>query len=423
MATVNNQFLDIGDIAFKSAQNLTSYFGFTDKVNRSYDDRFGRGGAKIGSVTQARLPGQFRFTYDTSSTAIDIQNLNDAAMPVTLNKNYQRSFAVDLVDMALSMDDFQMRYMEPALLSLAAEVDRDGLNTGLVYAENAVGTPGTAPNSLTTLQALFGQAYQKQVEHLSPEKEMIWVASQPALNTLGYTYMTQLFNPQAVVSNLQERGVIAVASNMNFHASQLQPNYKTGTYSGSPTVTSVSTTGYTSSTVVTGSWTSGSNLLPGATITFTGFNEVNPQTKQDLGYAKQFSVVSSVTSGTNQTITVSPAIIGPGDPRQNITAVPTSGTAVVVLGTTGSNSQMSLAYHKDAFIFATADIGPSNSGGGDFNGASGADWFTASLPELGISVYCSRQYDIRSRQVLMRLDLLGGWAPLYPQLATKIIHS
>lgn len=417
---VTNKFLDIGDISFTSAETLTSYFGFTKMVNRSYDDRFARTGAKIGSVTQARLPGASRFTTDTSSTNIDLQALSDASMPVTLTRNYQRSMAVDLVDMTLSIDDFNKRYIVPHMKSMAAEIDRDGLLTGLQYAQNAVGTPGTTPNSLATLQALFGSAYQKQVEQLSPVNDNLYVASMPSLNTLGYTYMTSLFNPQAVVSELQKTGVIAVASNLNFMTSQLQPSYTTGTYSGSPLVMGANQTG---STINTDGWGSGSTLNVGATITFDNVFEINAQTKQSLGYLKQFSVTAKNAAGTTQALQISPAIVGPGDPRQNVSALPNDNAVVAILGASGVTSNMSLAYHPDAFIFSCADIGPSNSGGGEINGGGGADFFTASLPEIGLSVNCSRQFDIRSRQILLRLDVLAGWNPLYPQLATKIIHS
>lgn len=419
MAT-QNKFLDIGDITYKSADALTSMFGFTDKVNRSYDDRFARTGAKIGSVTQARLPAASRFTTDTSSTAIDIQGLNDASMPVTLNKNYQRAFAVDLVDMSLSIDDFNERYLRPHLLSMAAEIDRDGLLSGLQYAQNAVGTPGTAPNSLTSLQALFGAAYRKQVEHLAPMGQEIWVASAPSLNELGYTYMTQLFNPQSVVSDLQKRGVIANASNMNFMTSQLQPNYTTGVYSGSGVTTTANQSG---STINTSGWGATTTLDVGATVTFDGVFEINPQTKQSLGYLKQFTITAKNAAGATQALQISPAIVGPGDARQNVSALPGASAAVTVLGASGVVAPMSMAFNTDAFIFATADISPANSGGGEMSGNGGADFFTASVPELNLSLNCSRQFDIRSRQMLVRLDLLGGWAPLYPQLATKIIHG
>lgn len=415
-----NKFVDIGDITMQSADVLSSYFGFTKKVNRSYDDRFARTGAKIGSVTQARLPGMFRFTEDTSSTAIDIQALNDAAMPVTLNKNYQRSFAVDLVDMSLSVDDFTNRYMVAAMKSIAAEIDRDGLLVARQYAQNAVGTPGTAPSSLTTLQALFGAARRKQVEQLTPEGDMIYVAAPASLNELGYTYMTSLFNPSSVISDLQKEGVIATASAMNFFETQLAPTYSAGTYSGTPLTNGASQSG---STLNTNGWGAGTTLDVGATFTIAGVFEINAQTKDSLGYLKQFTVTAKNAAATTHALQISPAIVGPSDPRQNVSALPASGAAITVLGASTVTANMGVAFHKDAFIFSTADISPSNSGGGELSGNGGADFFTASLPEVGLSVNCTRQFDIRSRQMLIRVDVLGGWAPLYPQLATKVIYS
>lgn len=417
---MSNKFFDIGDFSYASAEYLTSSFEFTKNVNRSYDDRFARTGAKIGAVTNMRLPSDFRFTADTSTTAIDIQGLNDAGMPITLNRNYQRAFAVDLVDMTLSVDDFMNRYGVPAIKSMAAEIDRDGLRTGLQFAQNAVGTPGTAPNSLTTLQGLFGAAYRKHVENLAPVGDMIHVASAPALNELGYTYMTQLFNPQAVISDLQKQGVIAVASNMYFHTSQLVPNYTVGTYGGTPLVNGA---GQSGSTLNTDGWSGGTTLDVGATFTIDGVFAVNAQTKESLGYLQQFSVTAKNAAGATQALQISPAIVGPGQPFQNVSALPADNAPITVLGATGANSRMALSYNRDFLAFSTADIGPAGVGGGMLSGNGGADFFTASIPELGLSINCSRQFDIRSRQILVRLDLLGGWAPLRPQLGTKIIHS
>ena len=147
-----NLFRTISDITFKSADVLSNSLGFTSKVNRNYDDRFAKAGAKIGTVTNMRLPGQFQFS---SGSAIDIQALSDRVMPLTLNKLYQRSFAVDSVDLTMSVDDFTERYTKPALINMANEIDYDGLQLALKYANNAVG--GSAPNSTATFHATESQ--------------------------------------------------------------------------------------------------------------------------------------------------------------------------------------------------------------------------------------------------------------------------
>lgn len=417
---VTNTFIDLGDITFSSAEYLSNQKGFTQKVNRSYDDRFAKTGAKIGNVTQARLPGAFSFNTDTSSTNIELQALNDASMPVTLNKNYQRSFAVDAVDLKLSTDDFMVRYMNPALQNLSAQIERDGLLAAKQYFQNSVGTAGTTPSSLTATQALFGAARRKLVENLAPVGDMLYMAAPPSLNELGYTYMTQLFNPAAQTSELQKMGVIANASDLKFFEDTLVPKYSAGTYTGTPLVNGASQSG---ATLVTDGWGGSSTLDVGATFTIAGVNAVNAETKDDLGYLMQFSVTAKNAAGAAQSLSISPAIVGPGNPRSNVSALPADNAAITVVGATATSYNMGLAFHKDALIFATADITPPGAGelaGGAGNG--GASFFTASAPELGLSVYAALQYDIRSRQYLMRLDVLGGWAPLYPQLGVKVLY-
>jgi hypothetical protein len=417
----SNKFVDIGDISFMSAEYLHNTGGVLKRVNRSYDDRFAKTGAKIGNVTQARLPTASKFNTDTSSTNIELQALNDKGMPVTLNKNYQRSFAVDAVDLTLSVDDFMKRYMEPHLRSMSAQIERDIMLGLQAYSPNAVGTPGTAINSLATLQALVGGARQKLVENLAPIGDKFYMACSPALSALGYTYATSLFNPQGAISDLATSGTISNLGGFEWFETTLSPAMKAPTYGGTPVTNGANQSG---SSLVTDGWTATTTTLPaGTVVTIADVYAINPETKESLGYLKQFTVTAaSVTDGAgNSTLALSPEIIGPSDPRQNVSALPGDGKAITVLGATTVGSEAGYFFHKDAIIFATADITPSGFGGG--TGQGGAEFFTASAPDLDLSVHVSRQYDIRSRQFLMRLDVLGGVAPLYPQLGGKAIFK
>lgn len=423
-----NKFIDLGDISFASAEYLHNTGGFLKRVNRSYDDRFAKSGAKIGSVTQARLPTASKFNTDTSSTNIELQALNDKGMPVALNKNYQRSFAIDAVDLTLSVDDFMNRYLKPHLRSISAQIEQDGLLTAQKYFQNAVGVPGTAPNSLPTMNALVGAARQKLVEQLAPQGDTLYMATPPSLSALGYTYATNQFNPQATISDIARTGVVSGLGGFEWFETTLAPAMKAPTYGGTPLTNGASTGG---STLVTDGWTATSTTLPAGTVFTIGtlgnanaVMEVNAETKESLGYLKQFTVTAaSVTDGAgNSTLAISPEIVGPSDPRQNVSRLPGDGAPITVLGATTVGSNAGYAFHKDALIFATADVMPSG-GGGVPGGKGGAEFFTASAPEIDLSVSMAYQYDIRSRQFLMRLDVLGGWAPLYPQLGAKVIYS
>ena len=421
MAGVSNKFVDIGDISFLSAEYLHNTGGFLKRVNRSYDDRFAKTGAKIGNVTQARLPTASAFNTDTSSTNIQLQALNDKGMPVTLNKNYQRAFAIDAVDLTLSVDDFMKRYMEPHLRSLTAQIEKDGLTTLQAYAPNAVGTPGTAITSNAGLNALVGSARQKLIENLANPMDTLFMATPPSLSSLGYTYTTNQFNPTAEIGSLQRTGVISGLGGFEWFETTLAPAMAAPTYGGTPLVNGASQSG---SSLITDGWTATTTTLPAGTVfTVAGVYAVNGESKASYGYLQQFTVTAaSVTSGAGaSTLAISPEMIGPGDPRQNVSALPADNAAITVLGASTVGSNAGYFFHKDAIIFATADITPSGAGGSGGNG--GAEFFTASAPDLDLSVHVSRQYDIRSRQFLMRLDVLGGWAPLYPQLSGKAIFS
>ena len=403
MAT--NKFLTLADISYKSADVLSNSLGFTSKVNRGYDDRFAKSGAKIGDTTSMRLPAQFRFS---NGSAIDIQALNDKGMPLVLSKQYQRAFAMDNRDLTLSIDDFATRYLNPALISLANEIDYDGLQLARQYAQNAVGTVGTSPTTTAGLLGTVGAARRKLMEQLAPAGEPLHMAATPAGMALGFQYLTQNFNPQTVISEQYKSGRIYNAGGFDWMEEQLVPTYSAGTYSGSPKVNGASQSG---SSLVTDGWGAGSTLDVGAVFTISGVYEVNAQTKEAYGYLKQFTVTAKNVAGTTHTLSISPEIIGPGDPRQNVSAIPANNADIVPFGATATTGDMAIAFHKNAFVFGTADLeAPTD----------GATGYRASVPELGLSVVITKQFDIRSYSNIMRIDMLGGWAPLYPQLSCKV---
>lgn len=402
--TTTNKFLDIGDITYMSAEVLTNSFGFTKTINREYDDRFARTGAKIGSVTNARLPAQFRFS---SGAALDPQALNDKGMPVTLNKLYQRSFAIDSTDMTLSVDDFAGRYLKPAMLSMAAEIDTDGLLAMQKYVGNAVGTPGTAIDDQVEFNGTVSAARQLLSKNLAPVGEKKFMIGDSSWVSKGSVYNVNVFNPTGGISTQNTSGLVTSWGGFDWMETELVPVHTNGTRAGTLAINGADQAG--SSLTIDG-FSSGS-LAVGDVFTIPGVYAVNAQTKQAYSYLQQFTVTSTPGSGSSQAFGISPEIIGPGDPRQNVSALPADGALITVVGASAAASQLAFAYTKDVMVFATADLDEVT---------SGADSFRASVPELGLSVRVVKQFDIRSNQHLMRIDCLGGWAPLYPQLGVKV---
>jgi hypothetical protein len=78
-------------------------------------------------------------------------------------------------------------------------------------------------------------------------------------------------------------------------------------------------------------------------------------------------------------------------------------------GAASTSFPLNLAYHHDAFTLATADL----------EMPKGVD-FAARETYDGISMLIVRAYDINNAQFPCRIDVLGGWATLRPELACRI---
>ena len=91
----------------------------------------------------------------------------------------------------------------------------------------------------------------------------------------------------------------------------------------------------------------------------------------------------------------------------------TSATAAMTFaGTISTNYGVSMAYHEDAFTFATADLQMPN----------GVDW-SARSEQDGISLRIVRAYDINNDKFPCRVDILYGYKAIRPQLAVRYANN
>jgi hypothetical protein len=196
---------------------------------------------------------------------------------------------------------------------------------------------------------------------------------------------------------------------------------------GAWTTTASTLTASTTSIGISSGWASSSTititagaavtLRAGDVITIANVFAVNPQNRQAYGSnrLRNFVVNSTVTGSGALSVSVSPAIITAGQ-FQNVTIPTTSGTATVTpfsIGTSavGTVSPQNIVMHRNAFTLAMADLEMPD--GVHFAGR-------ASDKELGLSIRVVRQYTINNDSIPTRLDVLYGWAPLYPELACRV---
>jgi len=77
----------------------------------------------------------------------------------------------------------------------------------------------------------------------------------------------------------------------------------------------------------------------------------------------------------------------------------------------GVVSPQNIVMHRNAFTMAMADLELPE--GVHFAGR-------ASDKEIGLSMRVVRQYTINNDSIPTRVDVLYGWAPLYPELACRV---
>jgi hypothetical protein len=414
-----NNLLTISKITNEALMVLENELTFTGEVDRNYDDQFAVVGAKIGATVNVRRPGRF---VGAIGPQLVVEDFNETSVPVTLSTQFQVSTQFTTQDLALSLDMFSDRVLKPAVATIANKIDRDGLAMATLQTANIVGTAGTPPTGLITY--LTAGAYLDS--EAAPRDGRRSCIVEPFTSATIVDSLKGLFVPNDKISEQYKKGLMGTDSaGMRWRldqniVSQTFGNNSTTTVTGSvatTTATGFLTSGWASSSTitVTAANTGTLNLNAGDTFTIAGVYAVNPQNRQAYGSNKLRNFVVKTTvaiaSGSSGSVVVSPAVITAGQ-FQNVSIPTTSATAAITqFNSTGTVSPQNIIMHKNAFTVAMADLELPE--GVHFAGR-------ASDKDIGLSLRVVRQYTINNDSIPTRLDVLYGWAPLYPELACRV---
>lgn len=391
--------------------NLT----FSRNVNRQYNSDFANSGAtmsgKIGPSLRVRKPN--RYTVRTGA-AIQVQDTTEDYVTVNCTTQKGVDMRFSSADLTLTIDEFSDRYIKPAALLLASQIDYDGLAlANNIY--NNVGVPSsnfTISTGGNPAPGVFLNAGAQMSLYNAPIDERAIVLS-PYGHADSVSSLSGLFNPQETISEQFHKGEMGSALGFDFHMDQniqrLTPGTRVAT--GSVTINAPSQTGSS----ITFAATTGATFAVGDLFYFssgTAVNTVNPETKQDSGVAQQFVVTAAATAaGSTVTLSISPSIITSGA-TQTVTASPDNGATVTFIGAASTAYTNHLAFHKDAFTLVTADLVL----------PKGVDFASREVYD-GISARIIRQYDINNDNLPCRLDVLYGWTTIRPELACRILAA
>lgn len=402
-----NTFLTNSIITKAALAVLENTLNATKSINRQYDDSFRFGGAVLGQTLNIRKPAQF---LGRLGQAAVVEGINETFVPLTLA--YQRGVDTEVSsqDLVLNIDEYTDRILKPQIARLANLVDQDVCSLALGVT-NHVGLPGTTPSTINT----YWSAKTKLDNRAAPMGNRYYVLNPAAEQGVGQVLYTT-FNPQKEISRIYEDGSMGYALGADWRMDQNVYVTTTGTVAGTPVVNGANQAG---SSIITAGWSS-TTLNVGDIISFSNTYYVNPQSFASTGQLAQFVVTQQVTdSGGAITISISPAIVGPGDSSQNVTALPTTNDTVLFYDVaaasfstvTAKTSPQNLMFHRDFGTLACVDLPvPDGTDKGDRQASRKA----------GLSLRYIRDYQVTTDQWIQRFDILYGITVLRQELACRI---
>lgn len=286
---MSNSVLTIDVIAKEALMHLDNNLVAAKLVHRGHESDFGNAmnGFEAGDTISIRRPTDF--TVRDGATASN-QDIVEGKVSLTVDKQKGVDFGFTSKELTLNINELSDRVIKPAMIQLANQVDRDVLEL-YKYVPNWVGETGQTVNSFADFAKAperldeFAVPMEGRAAILSPADHWALLGSQTAL------YM------QDVAKGAYRQGSLGMIGGVDTYMSQNVPTHTTGSDVTTVTINASVTTSTISypdvkNTMQQTLTIAGGNLNPGDVITIEDVNAVNPVTKADLGFAKQFTVIS-----------------------------------------------------------------------------------------------------------------------------------
>lgn len=398
--------------ALSIAHEKASFIG---TVDRQYDDSFGKAGAKIGSTLRVRSPN--KYTRRAGSRIMNVQDTTETTQTITMATQDGVDMQFNSAELALDTDNrqdvarFSKRFIEPAASVLLSNIEADFLAYATKATYNCVGTAGTPLTDLSVPGLARARLNQGLAPKDSNRNIMMDSVTMGSLVNGSAAY----FNPGNAIAEQYREGFIARRAMADFYENERVWTLTNGsdvTISTDAAALVVDGTGALDFHTATAA-----QVAIGAVFTIAGVYACNPETKASYGYLQQFTLVSGgATTGAS---VVSPVINLTGASKNvcsstgaDLATTDFDAKTMTFVGSASTSYLQPLMYHKEAFQFVTADLPPL---------AGGID--TVTRVQDGLSLRVSMGGDIINDRMLVRLDILYGFAALRPEWACRMIGS
>lgn len=388
--------------ALRIAHEKSQFIGTTD---RQYDESYAKTGAKIGSSLRVRRPNQY--TRTTGSRVMDVQDQAEATSTITVATQDHVDMRFNSAELALSIDEISERYIAPAMSVLISGIESDYIAAMTKATYNVAGTAGTPPTDLVAV----GAARAKLNQYLAPKDGNRYVQMDSVTMGGMVNGLKGLFQDSTQIKEQYREGMIGRTAMADWYENDRMWTLTNGS----------DVTGTTESAALV---TDGGNTIDmhttvavaaqaiGEVFTIAGVYACHPETKAPYSSLQQFTITAIGASTT----TISPTIYLTG-PKKNVVSVSGATLAttdfnsktLTFVGVASTSYVQNLMYHKEAFQFVTADLPLMDDAAK-----------CVRRVQDGLSLRVWQASDIRNDELLMRIDILYGFAALRPEWACRI---
>lgn len=359
----------------------------------------------------------------SSGRAIGIQPMVKRTVPLTIDRQENVGVSWTMKDRTLSVGDFGDKFLKSAVTRLANVIDADialkTLNAGFYQS----GTPGTAMNQDSILDAMANAELVGM-----PRDGLVSVVLDPRDRASVAKALEGKFNEEMVRQAIR-KGFIGEIDDVATYSSANAQTHTNGTFtSGSTSL--VAGGGQTGSSIASDGWAASTLVLTkGDVISFASVYSVNPQTYISTGILMQFVVTADVTStaGGLATIPISPSLndgtLVVADAQgnnisltayRNVSASVADNAPITKWGTEALRYRVAPLFHRDALALAIPPLRKPET-------AKVAETMTD--PETGISISLTGGYDVMNHAEIYRLDVIWGFSAVQPELIHRIIGA
>lgn len=409
--TINNIKDGPGLFARGMAQTLKDNMQFCSFVSKADESDFnGKNGFKAGDTIYTSIPARYVPQQDNLDITSAISDSVESKAALTLDKTETVGMEFDSLELATEVDvaNALRRFGMPAAESIAQNIESRCLEIAMDDTYNTVGTAGS--NQFTPADILAART--KLNQDLCPRGDRsLFLDSASGADAVDAR--KGLFQSATQIGKQYEEGMIGMADGFKWYESELVGRHTNGNdVTGVEVSTTVSTEGQ-STLVVEGLTATTGTVTKGTTFTIATVNKVHPITKADLGVLQQFTVTADATADGSgvATLSISPAFYtSASDGLQNISAFPADGDAITILtGSASTTYTNNLAVHKDAFKMVTVPLYQ----------PQGVDLVATETVD-GITCNIVRDFDVLTRKVITRVDVLYGFDKVRPEWSCRI---